>query len=58
LSLNLSALLGARRIVLFITGEEKWRTYVAAAADGPVQDMPVRAVLRQTRTPVEVMWSP
>jgi 6-phosphogluconolactonase len=58
LSLNLSALLGARRIVLLITGEEKWRTYVAAAADGPVQDMPVRAILRQTRTPVEVMWSP
>jgi 6-phosphogluconolactonase len=58
LSLNLSALLGARRIVLFITGEEKWRTYVAAAGDGPVQEMPVRAVLRQTRTPVEVMWSP
>jgi 6-phosphogluconolactonase len=58
LSLNLSALLGARRIVLFITGEEKWRTYVAAAGDGAMQDMPVRAVLRQTRTPVEVMWSP
>jgi 6-phosphogluconolactonase len=58
LSLNLSALLDSRRVALLITGEAKWRTYAAAAADGAVQDMPVRAVLRQSRTPVEVMWSP
>jgi 6-phosphogluconolactonase len=58
LSLNLSALLDARRIVILITGDAKWRTYLAASAEGPVQDMPVRALLRQTRTPVDVMWSP
>jgi 6-phosphogluconolactonase len=58
LSLNLTALLDSRRIVVLITGDSKWRTYVAACAPGPLQDMPVRAVLRQSRTPVEVMWSP
>ena len=58
LSLNLSALLDARRIVLLITGDAKWRTYLAAGAEGAVQDMPVRAVLCQTRSPVEVLWSP
>jgi 6-phosphogluconolactonase len=58
LSLNLSALLDSRRIVVLITGDQKWRTYLAASAPGPVQDMPVRALLRQTRTPVDVMWSP
>jgi 6-phosphogluconolactonase len=58
LSLNLSALLDSRRIILLITGGDKWRTYAAASEEGPVQDMPVRAVLRQRRTPVEVMWSP
>ncbi len=58
LSLNLTALLDARRIVILITGESKWRTYLAAASAGPVQDMPVRAVLRQNRTPTTVMWSP
>jgi 6-phosphogluconolactonase len=58
LSLNLSALLDSRRIILAINGDAKWRTYLAASAPGPVPDMPVRAVLRQTRTPVEVMWSP
>src|SRR5277367_3869390 len=58
LSLNLSALLDARRVVILIAGAAKWRTYVAASQAGPETDMPVRAVLRQKRTPVEVMWSP
>jgi 6-phosphogluconolactonase len=58
LSLNLSALLDSRRIVLHISGAAKWRTYLQASAPGPEFDMPVRAVLRQTRTPLEVMWSP
>jgi 6-phosphogluconolactonase len=58
LSLNLSALLDSRRIVVLITGAEKWRTLAAASAAGPIGEMPVRAVLRQRRTPVEVMWSP
>src|SRR5450631_3046734 len=58
LSLNLSALLDSRRMVVLISGDSKWRTYLAACAPGPVQDMPVRALLRQARTSVEVMWSP
>jgi len=58
LSLNLSALLDSRRIVLLISGAGKWRTYLAAGAPGPVEEMPVRAVLQQTHTPVQVMWSP
>ena len=35
LSLNLTALLDSRRIVVLITGESKWRTYTAACAPGP-----------------------
>lgn len=58
ISLNLSALLDSRRIVLFIVGEEKWRTYLRACEPGPAEDMPVRAVLRQQRAPVEVVWAP
>jgi 6-phosphogluconolactonase len=56
--LNLTALLDSRRVVLLIVGDSKWRTYAAACAAGPAQDMPVRAVLHQSRTPVDVMWSP
>jgi 6-phosphogluconolactonase len=58
LSLNLTALLDSRRVVLLITGESKWRTFTAATAPGPVENMPVRAVLRQSRTPVDVVWAP
>jgi 6-phosphogluconolactonase len=58
LSLNLRALLDSRRIVILITGESKWHTYIAALQPGAVDRMPVRAVLRQRRTPVEVLWSP
>ncbi|MDB6082162.1 MAG: 6-phosphogluconolactonase, partial [Gammaproteobacteria bacterium] len=58
LSLNLAALLDSRRIVILITGEAKWQTYIAASRPGPVELMPVRAVLRQRRTPVDVIWSP
>ncbi len=58
LSLNVSALLDSRRIVILLAGEAKWRTYLAASAAGAVEDMPVRAVLHQQRTPVEVIWAP
>lgn len=58
LSLNLTALLDSRRIVVLISGDSKWRTLGEAQAPGPVEDMPVRAVLRQSRTPVDVLWSP
>jgi len=58
LSLNLTALLDARRVLVLIGGESKWRTYAAACEAGAEHDMPVRAVLRQQRTPVEVVWSP
>jgi 6-phosphogluconolactonase len=58
LSLNLTALLDSRRIVILLNGAAKWRTYVEASSQGPVPDMPIRAVLRQTLTPVEVVWAP
>jgi 6-phosphogluconolactonase len=58
LSLNLSALLDSRRILIFLLGDAKWRTYEAACGPGPVEEMPVRAVLRQERVPVEVVWAP
>jgi 6-phosphogluconolactonase len=58
LSLNLRALLDSRRIVIFLLGETKWHTYAAACGPGPVEEMPVRAVLRQQRVLVEVVWAP
>ncbi len=58
LSLNLRALLDSQRILIFLLGEAKLRTYTAACRPGPVEEMPVRAILRQQRVPVEVVWAP
>ena len=58
LSLNLPALLGSRHLFLLLNGAAKWQVYLAASAPGPVEAMPVRTLLRQTRTPLDVIWSP
>lgn len=58
LSLNLSALLDARRIILHIQGANKWSVYQRARASGSVHELPVRAVLQQRQAPVDVFWSP
>ncbi len=54
----LERLLDAKGLYLHIEGEEKLKTLELAAADGPVEDMPIRAVLRQSRTPLTIFWSP
>lgn len=58
ISLNLSALLDARRIVLHIEGEAKWQVYQRACAAGSLAEMPVRAILQQREVPVDVYWCP
>lgn len=58
MSLNLSAILNSRRIVLLLNGDEKWKVYVTALESGPAEEMPVRTVLRQRHTPVVVLWAP
>ena len=57
-SLNLSALLDARRIILHITGAAKWTVYQRARLPGPASELPVRAILHQQQVPVDVYWSP
>ncbi len=58
LSLNLSALLDSRQLFLLLNGAAKWQVYAAASGPGPAEAMPVRTVLRQQRTPLDVIWSP
>lgn len=58
ISLNLPALLDARRIVLHIVGTGKWQVYQKALERGPVVDCPVRGILHQQQVPVDVFWAP
>ncbi len=57
ITLTLPRLLRADGIYLHVEGEEKAATLDRALGDGPVEDMPVRAVLRSGR-PVTVFWCP
>lgn len=50
-------LLDSRRLILAISGIEKRRTLQRALADGPVRDLPVRAILRAGK-PVTVYYCP
>ena len=60
ITLTLAALLRSRAIFLLTAGELK-RQVIARAqdcADGPGEDLPVRALLAQTRVPVRILWAP
>lgn len=57
-TLTLPRLLQAEGLYLHIEGEEKEKVLERALEGGPVEDMPIRAVLRQTRTPLTVFWCP
>lgn len=58
-TLTLPRLADARFLALHIEGEDKREVLQQALADGPVEDMPVRAVLRAPREePLQVFWAP
>jgi 6-phosphogluconolactonase len=58
MSLSLNSLLDSRSIVVQIAGAGKRSVIERAAEPGPVEDMPIRAILRQRKTPVEIYWCP
>ena len=57
-TLTLKRLLGAKALYLHIEGEEKVETLERAEAEGPIEVMPVRAILRETKTPLTIFWCP
>ena len=58
MTLTLSALLNSRSRLLLITGEGKRQALASASAEGPVEEMPVRAFLDPTGAGLEVLWAP
>lgn len=58
MSLSLSGLLQAERLLLIITGEEKRLVYEQAMSGDDIEEMPVRAVLKQRQLPIDVYWAP
>jgi len=58
MTMTLSALMKTERIIILFTGEDKLAVFSAAQKDGPVEDMPIRALLHQEQVPVELYWAP
>jgi 6-phosphogluconolactonase len=59
MSLTLKALLDSQFIAVLLQGQEKRQALRRAAAEpGPVEEMPVRALLRQDQVPVHIYWAP
>ncbi|HXH01858.1 MAG TPA: 6-phosphogluconolactonase [Candidatus Competibacteraceae bacterium] len=57
LSLSLKALLDSRQVLLHLVGPTKWRVLQEALRPGPVQQLPVRAVLQANHPSCHVYWS-
>jgi 6-phosphogluconolactonase len=58
MTLTLRAILDSRLVILLIRGDTKLQTLDTAFAGNDVHEMPVRAVLQQSGTPVQVYWAP
>lgn len=57
ISLTLPRLLDSDEIFVHIVGDSKQRVLQQAQADGPVEELPIRSILRQQTTPVSLYWS-
>ncbi|AOV97219.1 6-phosphogluconolactonase [Edwardsiella hoshinae] len=57
ITLTLPALLDSRHIYLHLVGDTKRQVYMQALGGAEVNEMPIRAVLQQSRTPVDVYWT-
>jgi 6-phosphogluconolactonase len=58
MTLTLRALLEARAILVEIAGADKRGVIERALLPGDEAEMPIRAVLRQRKVPVDIFWSP
>lgn len=57
LTFTLPAILAAKHVMLHIEGEEKRLVLERALQPGPIEELPIRAVLR-AKTPVAIYWCP
>lgn len=57
ITLTLPALLNAKDIGVLLMGDSKKAVLQQVLSDGSVEDMPIRAVIRQSGTPVQVWWA-
>lgn len=57
MTLSVSTLLGAEHLFLHVVGRKKKRVLEAAMVPGPVSELPVRAVLHQTKVVMKIYYA-
>lgn len=58
LSMTIAGLLKTERVIILFTGEDKLTVFNLAQKDGPVDELPIRALIHQDAVPVELYWAP
>jgi 6-phosphogluconolactonase len=58
MSLTPKAILRAKKLILLITGEDKWQVYQQARVTTDVMAVPVSLFLQQSDADVDVYWAP
>lgn len=58
ITLTPRVLTNTRFLALHIEGSAKRRVFEAAMAEGPLEEMPVRAIIRNDIQPLQVYWCP
>lgn len=58
MSLTLPVILQARQLFLHIVGEKKKDVLEKAQGDGPIEEMPIRFILRKETPPLDIYWAP
>ena len=58
MTLTLPVLRECRELIILCTGPEKMRTLKRALAGGSVEEMPIRAFLKEDSQTVSIYWSP
>jgi 6-phosphogluconolactonase len=52
------SILQSRRLMLLITGDDKWEIFEQARIAGPSADKPISLFVHQDSIPLEVYWAP
>lgn len=57
MTLTLPAILNSRRLILHITGKKKKEVLEKALREGPEEKLPIRYILNQDITPLDIYWT-
>jgi len=52
------SILQSHRLILLITGEDKWEVYRRACRSGASAELPISLFIHQQQVPLEVYWAP